>query len=71
MIHNHLSCKYKVFLDIIFTLSDFLNVDSWLLQHDMANLQKKKDEEKVSSFFQAKSVSPALERATTLGGWVF
>ena len=51
MIHNHLSCKYKVFLDIIFTLSDFLNVDSWLLQHDMANLQKKKDEEKVSSHF--------------------
>ncbi|CAF1925823.1 unnamed protein product [Brassica napus] len=69
MIHNHLSCKYKVLqewgffffaaiakgismcLDILFTCSNFLNVDSGLLQHDMANIQKKKEEEKVSSHF--------------------
>ena len=38
-------------LDILFTCSNFLNVDSGLLQHDMANIQKKKEEEKVSSHF--------------------
>lgn len=40
-------------IDILFTLSDFWNVDSALMQHDMANIQKKKDEEKVSSYFNA------------------
>ncbi|KAH0877547.1 hypothetical protein HID58_064941 [Brassica napus] len=42
-------------LYILFTCSNFLNVDSGLLQHDMANIQKKKEEEKALKELRAKA----------------
>ncbi|KAL0704211.1 hypothetical protein Bca4012_070636 [Brassica carinata] len=42
-------------LDILLTCSNFLNVDSGLLQHDMANIQKKKEEEKALKELRAKA----------------